>query len=130
MFHYLSDRRLTRAERLTWTLEVDDEPIYAIEPSGAFARDVYEKLVAFLGDQEIGETTLEGEGGEGKEKAERIILPGYIEGKTVLYRSGKEVDVVRPDVTDLANFSIQRILGVASQQLREDIRAIRIEWEV
>jgi len=101
-------------------VEVDEDPLYAIEPTGAFARDGYDRLVTFLGEQEIGEGTPEGGNGE---KADRIIVPGFISGTTSLFYGGKQVEVIRPDITDLTNFSTHRIISAASEALSEDVRA-------
>jgi hypothetical protein len=51
--------------RITWTLNHDATPLYAIQPLGAFAADAYKILVGFLRDQ------LE-------EGVEVISIPGVI----------------------------------------------------
>ena len=73
------------AGAIVWTLSINTNPIYAILPSGTFARDGYELLIKFFKSQI-------------KDGAERISLPGIIFGKTVLLSTGAAVPVVIPDI--------------------------------
>jgi subtilisin family serine protease len=42
------------AAALTWTLRLDKEPIYALEPAGPYAPAIYEQIVRLLGEQHAG----------------------------------------------------------------------------
>src|SRR5262249_49982397 len=53
------------AASLTWTLNLDATPIYAIMPMGPFADEAHRRLRQFLGDQE-------------REGVERISVPGIL----------------------------------------------------
>jgi hypothetical protein len=76
------------AEAITWTLNLDATPIYAIRPDGAFAAQTYERLRQFLADQV-----------NGKVRAERVSLPGYLVGTQTLL-TGQKVGVVVPELRD------------------------------
>jgi cyanobactin maturation PatA/PatG family protease len=68
---------------IQWILVIDETPIYAIAPMGAFAFDIHDTLVEFLQDTY-------------KDGAERISVPGIIVGKTMLF-NGETVPVIQPD---------------------------------
>jgi hypothetical protein len=125
------------AEEFIWTVEVDGEPIYAIEPAGAYAKEAYHALVEFLRDQEIG-PLQEGEAREGGEpeegrrgrrrahdeevapapppKAEYCAVPGTVVGRRHLYLAGKDVDIIRPALRGMANWSLPLLIGSAAEQ--------------
>jgi cysteine desulfurase family protein len=90
----------TDVTSLTWVLKIDNTPIYAILPQGAFAHEGHDTLLSFLKDQEM---MPEGE------RATRMALPGLVVGKTVLY-SGEQVDIVIPDQRGLANWNTDELL--------------------
>ncbi|MGC7102941.1 PatA/PatG family cyanobactin maturation protease [Amycolatopsis lurida] len=76
----------SEAKALIWTLNLELTPIYAIEPAGAYAADVYELLTRLL----TGEVAAE----DDTEYIERIALPGKLSGRTVKLFSGQVVPVV------------------------------------
>lgn len=85
MVAYLSDN-LAEARSLIWTLNIELTPVYAIEPVGAFARDVYDVLRVML----AGEIKLETDA----DFIERVSIPGYLSGRTVRLFSGQVVPVI------------------------------------
>jgi cyanobactin maturation PatA/PatG family protease len=70
------------AAAITWTLNLDATPIYAIQPSGAYADRAYERLIQFLREQLT-------------EGVERISVPGVIMGQVMLM-SGQVVPMILP----------------------------------
>jgi cyanobactin maturation PatA/PatG family protease len=68
------------AETVTWTLNLDATPIYAVKPTGAFANSGYERLRQFLGEQLT-------------EGVERVSIPGVIAGQVQLF-SGQIVPLI------------------------------------
>lgn len=87
MVDYLQ-ANLSEAKSLIWTLNMELTPIYALEPSGSFARDVY---AAF---QELLSGEVQAENSE--EYIERVSIPGRLTGRTVKLFSGQVVPVVEP----------------------------------
>jgi cyanobactin maturation PatA/PatG family protease len=80
------ESNLSESTSLIWTLNLELTPIYAIEASGPFARDVYEALVALLSDQIKGD--------DDPDYVERICIPGTLNGKTATLFSGQQVPVI------------------------------------
>ena len=76
----------SEARALIWTLNLELTPIYAIEPVGAYAADVYELLGRLL----AGEVAAE----EHADFIERVAVPGRLSGRTVRLFSGQSVPVV------------------------------------
>jgi cysteine desulfurase family protein len=113
---------------LTWTLMIDETPVYALAPVGAFAFEVHDTLVRFLAEQlpppksdassgsqpEQGEparkrrkeTSSAGLVGEG---VERMAVGGQIVGQTRLY-TGESVPIVAIDHRTLANWNKQALV--------------------
>jgi cyanobactin maturation PatA/PatG family protease len=87
MVDYLGEN-LSEAKSLIWTLNMELTPIYAIEPSGSFARDVY---AAF---QELLSGEVEAEDSENY--IERVSIPAKATGRTVKLFSGQIVPVIEP----------------------------------
>ena len=88
MVDYLGNN-LSEAKSLLWTLNLELTPIYAIEPSGSFAREVYAAL------QELLAGHVEAEDGENY--IERVSIPGRITGRTVRLFSGQVVPIIEPE---------------------------------
>lgn len=82
-----------------WTLNHDLTPIYAIHPEGAYARETYDRILEFFGDQ------LD-------EKAHRISIPGIIAG-TVSLQSGQTVPVIVPELRGMFNWTTQALVEAA-----------------
>lgn len=78
----------SEARSLIWTLNIELTPVYAIEPQGAYGRDVYAVLQELLAGQIQAESS--------EEYVERISVPGVLTGKTVKLYSGQVVPVIAP----------------------------------
>lgn len=76
----------SEAKALVWTLNLELTPIYAVEPSGPYAADVYDLLTRLLAGQVADEADAT--------YIERIALPGRLSGRTVRLFSGQTVPVV------------------------------------
>ncbi|MCC8953122.1 hypothetical protein H8B02_06465 [Bradyrhizobium sp. Pear77] len=108
-------QNIARAENIIWTLEIDEEPVYAIRPNGAYARETYELLISFLQEQERG--SPESEHSEHLIKAEVVAIPGILTGTTVLYRAGKTVPVITPSLAGMYNWSIKYLVEAAARYI-------------
>jgi cyanobactin maturation PatA/PatG family protease len=78
----------SEARSLIWTLNIELTPVYAIEPQGAYGRDVYAVLQELLAGQIQPESS--------EEYVERISVPGVLTGRTVKLYSGQVVPVIAP----------------------------------
>nr|WP_155824120.1 PatA/PatG family cyanobactin maturation protease [Gloeocapsa sp. PCC 7428] len=87
------DQNPWEAQSLIWTLNLDATPIYAIMPMGAYANVVYERLRAFLRDENI----------------ERVSIPGYMRGSMKLL-SGQTVPIIVPDVRGIYGWSVAALI--------------------
>ena len=87
MVDYLANN-LSEAKSLIWTLNMELTPIYAIEPLGSFAREVYGVLQDLL----AGEVKSE----DDDDFIERVSIPGKLTGRTVKLFSGQVVPVIEP----------------------------------
>jgi cyanobactin maturation PatA/PatG family protease len=85
MVDYLGEN-LSEAQALIWTLNIELTPVYAIEPVGAFAADIYETLQLILAGQ------VEPENSE--DYIERASIPGKLTDRTVKLFSGQVVPVI------------------------------------
>ncbi|NJO63730.1 MAG: PatA/PatG family cyanobactin maturation protease [Richelia sp. RM2_1_2] len=81
------------AQSLTWTLNLDATPIYAIRPSGSYANVTYERLRSFLSDENI----------------ERVSIPGYVAGNVKLL-SGQTVPTIIPEVRGMYGWSVAALI--------------------
>lgn len=81
LLRYLDDNP-QEAEQIIWTLNQDQIPLYALRPTGSFARDSYQEFWQFLNDQLA-------------EGVERISVPGLLRGQATLL-SGQVVPVIEP----------------------------------
>ncbi|MGC1196802.1 MAG: PatA/PatG family cyanobactin maturation protease [Geitlerinemataceae cyanobacterium] len=87
MVDYLGEN-LSETKSLIWTLNLELTPVYAIEPTGSFSREVYAVLQDLLAGQ------VEAEDSEAY--IERVSIPGLITGRTVRLFSGQVVPVIEP----------------------------------
>ncbi|RAY11556.1 peptidase S8 [Actinomadura craniellae] len=76
----------SEARTLIWTLNLELTPIYAIEPTGPYAADVYQLLTRLLSGETAGE--------EHADYIERIAIPGRLTGRTVRLFSGQDLPVI------------------------------------
>jgi cyanobactin maturation PatA/PatG family protease len=84
------------ATAVQWTLNLQGMPIYAIEPTGAYADAAYELLRRFLREQI-------------DEGVERVSLAGVISGTTP-HRSGLELPVVDPVIRGLYSWTTEALV--------------------
>lgn len=93
------------AESLTWTLNLDATPIYAIVPSGPFASVAYERL----------RTAFEGQLRSGVELAS---VPGVVAGAVTLL-SGQTVPAIVPNPRGMYSWApgplVESVLGARPQ---------------
>jgi len=89
------------AASVIWTLSLDCTTIYAIEPTGAFAAEAYQKLRQFQRDQF-------------KEGVERVSIPGVIDGQARLF-NGQVVPIIRPEIRGMFDWKtkalVEAVLG-------------------
>lgn len=114
------------AESITWILSVDEVPMYAVRPGGAFAAEGYKQLLALLDDQL-------------NEGAERVSLPGVLDGHVML-PSGLILPVVVPEFRGMYSWTTTELAksllaGVSADNLAEREEAIgnfleRVYFEV
>ena len=88
MVDYLLDNP-SEARSLIWTLSLELTPIYVIEPSGAFAADVYNGLRQLLAAQVMSEVE--------DDYVERVSVPGVLTGANARLLSGQSVPVIKQE---------------------------------
>jgi cyanobactin maturation PatA/PatG family protease len=79
----------SEAKSLIWTLNLELTPIYAIEPIGPFASNVYGILQQLLAGEVLSP--------DNEDFVERVSIPGRLTGKTVKLFSGQVVPVIQPE---------------------------------
>jgi cyanobactin maturation PatA/PatG family protease len=105
MVDYLG-HNLSEAKSLIWTLNLELTPIYAIEPSGAFARDVYAILKELLSGQIQAE--------DSENYVERVSIPGMLSGRSVQLFSGQVVPVIEvPNTRGLYGWKVNTLVSAA-----------------
>jgi len=88
------------AASLTWTLKVDQTPVYAIVPAGPFAQHVYK----FLAD------TLEEQLEPGDEnRVDWVSVPGYLAGHARL-STGQTVPIIVPELRGMYSWNTKKLL--------------------
>jgi cyanobactin maturation PatA/PatG family protease len=103
------------APELIWTLNIELTPVYAIEPAGAFARSVYERLISTLAGQIRADND--------PLLIERVSIPGYLSGKTVMLFSGQVVPVVVPQLRGIFSWNVNSLIDVAIRAIGLDPQA-------
>lgn len=127
MVSYLStEGNLSEARSLIWTLNLELTPIYAIEPIGEFARDIYELLIGFLAGQVLD--------GDSSGFIQRISIPGNLSGRSVRLFSGQVVPVIEMNnvrgmygwrINQLIQAAIDQALGTADEDDEVDEEKLR-----
>ncbi len=102
LLSYLKDNSW-EAAAITWTLNLDATPIYAIKSCGAFAREIYERLRDFLRQQ------LDN-------VVERVSIPGSIVGNVRLM-NGQVVPVIQPDRRGMYSWRTDQLIDLVSKEL-------------
>jgi cyanobactin maturation PatA/PatG family protease len=85
------DKEPSQAAAIIWTLNLDATPIYAIQPQGAFAGDVYKRLRQFLREQI-------------DEGVERVSIPGTIFGQVRLM-SNQIIPAIWPELRGMYSWT-------------------------
>jgi cyanobactin maturation PatA/PatG family protease len=113
----------SEARSLIWTLNVELTPVYAIDPQGAYARDVFALLQEFLAGQVQSETS--------EEYVERVSIPGILTGRTVKLFSGQMLPVIEPQnprglygwkVNTLVNAALETVQTTVEGATEETMR--------
>jgi cyanobactin maturation PatA/PatG family protease len=105
MVDYLGDN-LSEAKSLIWTLNLELTPVYAIEPGGAFARDVYGILQQLLSGQIQAE--------DSENYVERVSIPGILSGRSVKLFSGQVVPVIEvPNIRGMYGWKVNTLVQAA-----------------
>jgi cysteine desulfurase family protein len=112
---------------VTWTLTLDDTPVYAIVPSGPFAFEIHDLLVEFLNDQNEVEDRFRNNTSLLSAPPDlRISVPGFVSGSVRLF-TGEIVPVIQPDIrgmyswTTLALSRAAREAAKASPEAENDL---------
>ena len=112
MVDYL-ESNLSEARSLIWTLNIELTPLYAIDPKGPFAREVYEVLLQLLSGQI--------QGSDSEDYVERVSIPGLLTGRTVKLFSGQVVPVIEAQSTrGLYGWEINTLVNAALQTVQAD----------
>ena len=116
MVDYLANN-LAEARSLIWTLNIELTPVYAIEPKGPFAREVYQVL------QELMSGQIQAEDSE--DYIERISIPGLLTERTVKLFSGQVVPVIEPQNTrGLYGWKVNTLLDEALRIVGEETEEV------
>lgn len=106
-------RNPAEARALIWTLNLELSPIYAVEPVGPYARDVYEILTRVLAAMTLP--------GASDGYVERLSIPGRLTGRSVRLFSGQVVPVVEVDNTrGIYAWEVNRLIAAALEQAEVD----------
>lgn len=92
----------SQAASIIWTLNQEETPIYAIQPSGVFGDQGYKLLREYLKAQL-------------KEGVERVSVPGFIAGKVTLM-NGQVVPVIVPEARGMYCWSIKALVDAIVKQ--------------
>ncbi len=119
--NYLAENP-SESKSLTWTINQELNPIYALEIKGGFAGDVYEMLNLML----AGQIELE----SSDNYIERVSIPGQITDKTITLFSGQEVPVITiNNIRGMYGWKINGLVDAVLQTLSDelvDIEEIRM----
>jgi hypothetical protein len=107
------DQSPSDAAALQWTFNIDNMPIYALQPDGPFAGEAYAILRQFLREQI-------------DEGVERISLAGVITGST-RQRSGAQIPVINPEIRGMYSWTTAALVeslrpAAADDQSDEAVR--------
>ncbi|WP_414566353.1 MULTISPECIES: S8 family peptidase [unclassified Anabaena] len=109
MADYL-EQNPTEAKSLIWTLNQELTPIYAIDPKGAFAADVYETLQAILAGQVQPQ--------DNEDYIERVSFPGRLTNRTVELFSGQVIPVVTlPNIRGMYGWKVNSLVSAAVESV-------------
>ena len=95
------------APAITWTLNLNETPIYAIRPEGDFVQEIYAELVRTLESQTT--TAVAGEDDPKAAPIERMSLPGVVSGQVELM-NGLVVPTVKPALGAMYTWSTEALI--------------------
>jgi cyanobactin maturation PatA/PatG family protease len=110
------DKNPWEAPSVTWTLNLNETPVYAIAPEGPYADHVYKMILQFVREQHA-------------ENVERVSVAGVLVGSVrLLTLYGAAVPVIRPNPRGMYNWTtkalIESIIGKApAREAPEEERA-------
>lgn len=123
---------------ITWVLQVDATPVYALAPVGPFALDIHDTLLNFLRDQLPPKPSASGSSDSAKRKkpsddgvygedVERMAVGGTLRGETRLY-TGEVVPVLEVDYRTLANWTtralVEAVVALGAKQPDDRVEEI------
>ena len=122
MKNYL-ESNISEAKSLIWTLNLELTPIYAIEPQGPFALQIYEYFRDFLAGQILAK--------EEAEYIERVSIPGFSTGRTVTLFSGQVVPVIEVSNTrGMYGWTINHLIEDLLKETTEEDRIENIRYSL
>ncbi len=108
------DRNPDESRSLIWTLSLDGDTIYVLEPTGAFSDQIYEMFVLMLAGQ------LEPESSD--EFVERISIPARQTNRTVELFSGQVVPVVKVhDIRGMYGWKVNTLVNAAMAAIARQV---------
>ncbi len=110
---FLADNTQHRTA-VTFTLNLEATPIYAIMPAGPFAAATYDKVLSCYMAQFDHEAQVE-----------RVSIPGYTHGKTQL-SNGKTVPYIFPETRGICPWSTGEFVGNLLGKDQDEERAVDI----
>lgn len=105
LMSYLKEN-LFDTSSVIWTLNLETTPIYAVQPQGAFAREGFERLLEFFGQQLT-------------EGVERVSMPGIVAGKVRLF-NGQVVPVLVPELRGMYSWTTQALIHAVAGPAKKD----------
>lgn len=100
----------SEAKSLIWTLNQEGTPIYAIDPKGAFAADIYETLQAMLAGQ--------AQPKDSEDYVERVSFPGWLINRTIKLFSGQVVPVLTlPNIRGMYGWKVNSLVNAAMESM-------------
>ncbi len=108
------DRNPNESRSLIWTLSLDGDIIYVLEPTGAFSAEIYEMFLLMLAGQLEPETS--------DEFVERISIPARRTNRTVELFSGEVLPVVRVhDVRGMYGWKVNTLVNAAMAAISRQV---------
>ena len=108
------------ATAVTWTLQQEATPIYALQPVGPFARETYLRIL------DLWKTQLE-------EGVTQVSIPGVL-GPSVMLLNGHQVPVLFPEIRGMFGWStpklVEAVLGVRPSEQDKQVEYDRIQEDV
>lgn len=102
------------ATSVIWVLKQEETPIYALRPSGPFARETYDRMRVLLKDQV-------------EDGASRVSIPGVVRGGQRLM-NGHNVPVIDPDIRGMCSWSTKALMHAVLGKAPEAKKA-RAEYD-